>query len=373
MHPSVFSQDRKELEQIRNGLNAKIESLNDKLKSLESNKSTQISRYNTLEAQTDSRKKLIETIQAEISLIDKDLGNKTTELDVLQKDLDVMVDDYAQLLRIDYLDRLKRNNNFSLLNSNNLVEAITKWKYLKQFESFITNKLNSISSASKNVEEKDLAILATKKQKEVLLKTEEDNLQLMEAEIEELNQSIKSDLSQQKEIKTEIQNYSSSREKLNKKIENALFNSFSNNTYTSSTSEKDFEYRKGFMSWPVQKKSLSLRYGEQYHPIHKNVKINNSGIDIISQSNIVSSITHGIVSSVVSISESKTTIILKHDNDYYSVYSNLKNIYVSKNDKVNSDQAIGEMALNDDNTYDMHFEIWKGKENLNPTNWLKNN
>lgn len=365
--------NKSDLEKLRRELNDKIGSLNAELQSLDNNKTDLISKYNLLETQVESRKKLIKTIQKELTLINSDIEIKSIARDTFSEDLDQMIEDYGQLLKVDYIERLKRNDNLLLLKSKNLEEAVAKWKYLKQFENFLANKLSGITETTKIIAKQDQDILNARSQKEALLETEKENLRLMELDIKALEQNLKSDLTQRQEIQTELKHYNSSRENLNKKIESILFKSFSSDIYSVPTSEKEFEQRKGFMPWPVNKKSIALRYGEQFHPTHQNIKINNSGIDIRSSDQLVSSITHGIVSNVVNISDDETTIIIKHDNNYYTVYSNLNLSFVKKNDYISSGQAIGELSKKEGKEYEIHFEVWKGKENLNPTNWLKNN
>ncbi|MEZ4906564.1 MAG: M23 family metallopeptidase [Saprospiraceae bacterium] len=59
--------------------------------------------------------------------------------------------------------------------------------------------------------------------------------------------------------------------------------------------------------------------------------------------------------------------IIKH-GDYYTVYSKMENVTISKGDKVKNGQEIGILGGNGE----FHFEVWKNKTVLDPENWLNN-
>jgi murein hydrolase activator len=76
------------------------------------------------------------------------------------------------------------------------------------------------------------------------------------------------------------------------------------------------------------------------------------------------------VAGVTKISGNNYMVILRHGN-YYSVYSNLESIFVSKNTKIKLQQAIGNISADENGISLLHFELWKDKSKLNPQNWLK--
>jgi len=367
---STFAQSKAQLEQTRKTLTYKIEVLSRSLTALTVNKNQQISRYNTIETQIESRKKLIETIKKELELIDEELELKSTNVDTLDLEFEKLLGDYAQLLHIEYKDRLQRKKN--ILSTGGILSALTKWRYIKQFELYLAGKLNRINKVNDLLATQKSEIVEMKLEKESLLKAEKENLVQMEAELELLDKNLKLDIQKQGDIKTQISEFSSERERLNAEIGNYVYQSQTTNRYTAPSNENSIGYKKGFLLWPVNKQSIKLRYGDQYHPQHKNILINNTGLDIIAQDKAVSSVSHGVVSNVYKLNNRDYTLIIQHDDWYYTVYSNLSASYVQKNDIVSSNQLIGELK-EEDGKFLIHFEIWKQKENLNPTNWLKNN
>ena len=65
--------------------------------------------------------------------------------------------------------------------------------------------------------------------------------------------------------------------------------------------------------------------------------------------------------------------VLINHGEYFSVYSGLEEVTVSVGEKVLSKESIGIVLTQDEeNKTELHFEIWRGYEKQNPSNWLYN-
>ena len=62
-------------------------------------------------------------------------------------------------------------------------------------------------------------------------------------------------------------------------------------------------------------------------------------------------------------------LLVKHGT-YITVYSKLKNVRVSKGDKVKAGDALADIATDADGDTSMLFQIRNGKTKLNPSSWL---
>lgn len=103
------------------------------------------------------------------------------------------------------------------------------------------------------------------------------------------------------------------------------------------------------------------------------VKYDNPGIDaVVSAGSEARAVYDGIVSGVYVVNGFATVILINH-GDYFTVYGNIGNPAVSKGDKVKQGQALGKLMSDSDNggRTTIHFEVWKGREKLNPEHWLK--
>ena len=129
---------------------------------------------------------------------------------------------------------------------------------------------------------------------------------------------------------------------------------------------KLIEDRKGFIPLPLSQGKRALRYEE---------KVNgrkHDGVVLSSSKSLVQNISQGIVLKVGTL-DNKKYIVVKHDGEFMSVYANLARSHVVENQKISFNQSLGEAYKSKDNTYALHFQIWKGSQSLNPSRWLKNN
>jgi murein DD-endopeptidase MepM/ murein hydrolase activator NlpD len=131
---------------------------------------------------------------------------------------------------------------------------------------------------------------------------------------------------------------------------------------------------RGRLPWPVEKGSITERYGTNPHPTLAGVVTNNNGIDITCPKNArVRSVFEGEVTSVFSINGAGKFVVIKH-GAYRTVYGNMQETYVSVGSKVSSKQAIGSLLADDSGVSTCHFEIHTVAggmtKSLNPSLWI---
>jgi septal ring factor EnvC (AmiA/AmiB activator) len=138
---------------------------------------------------------------------------------------------------------------------------------------------------------------------------------------------------------------------------------------------KSFEGSKGRLPWPVDKGSITERFGKNAHPTLDNVYTNNNGIDISAPKGAqVRAVFEGEVTSVLNIPGAGKVVIIKHGN-YRTVYSNLQETYVKIGSKVNTKQSIGTLLPKEDSSVSVaHFEVHVVNgtmvQCLNPSLWI---
>ena len=133
-----------------------------------------------------------------------------------------------------------------------------------------------------------------------------------------------------------------------------------------------FKRQRGRLPWPVDGGFVARSFGKQKHPTLKNIEITNNGIDIRSSEDApVKNIFEGKVAGVQFIPGHDYTVIIQHGN-YYTVYSNLSETSLSKGDQVGAGATIGRVSTNAvSGAAELHFELWREKERLNPAAWIK--
>ncbi|MEO6036921.1 MAG: M23 family metallopeptidase, partial [Saprospiraceae bacterium] len=135
---------------------------------------------------------------------------------------------------------------------------------------------------------------------------------------------------------------------------------------------RDFQQKRGQLPWPVESGFIARGYGVQKHPTLKNIEITNNGVDIrTEESAIVYAVFAGRVAGVQFIPGHDYTIIIQHGT-YYTVYANLSETSINKDDQVRMRQPIGRVSNNAiTGTTELHFELWFQKERLNPAQWIR--
>ena len=130
-----------------------------------------------------------------------------------------------------------------------------------------------------------------------------------------------------------------------------------------------FEKQKGKLPWPVERGEIKMHFGP-YTIEGTNLRSNNPGITLETGSGAtVKSVYEGEVKNVFDI-EGNWAVIIQHGK-YFSVYSNLSSVSVSKGQKVSMGQSIGKAATNDDGNGEVEFIIMLEKANQNPESWIR--
>jgi murein DD-endopeptidase MepM/ murein hydrolase activator NlpD len=124
--------------------------------------------------------------------------------------------------------------------------------------------------------------------------------------------------------------------------------------------------------WPVGRGVIIKRFGTQAHPDLSHVTIVNNGIDIKTETNArVNAVFEGEVVHIAFLSGYKNTVMINHGK-YYTIYSNLESVAVSKGQKLKTGEMVGIAAVNaDSGNTEVHFELWNKENPLNPAIWLK--
>ena len=97
----------------------------------------------------------------------------------------------------------------------------------------------------------------------------------------------------------------------------------------------------------------------------------NQGINIQApQGEPVKATNDGTIVLVSRGSNQPTVVLIRHDSEILSAYSNISDVNLSKGDQVKRGQIIGVVSMGADH---LHFEIIKGTDRIDPMTFLKEN
>jgi septal ring factor EnvC (AmiA/AmiB activator) len=132
----------------------------------------------------------------------------------------------------------------------------------------------------------------------------------------------------------------------------------------------DFLGNRGRLPWPVGNGFITQGFGIYYN---QGIKSESSGVDI--KSNPGASVRAVFEGTVVSVNDiSGTYLVLIKHGEYFTAYSNLKTVSVSRGEKVATKQSIGSVAT-DPTTGEasVTFEVIRGTDYMDPKSWLAPN
>jgi septal ring factor EnvC (AmiA/AmiB activator) len=375
--PAVYGQQRSQLEMQRKQLLQDIEQTNKKLALTKKNRTNALNNYLLVKRQVEKRRQLIEVYQKDLENTSANIERTEAVLEDLSTDLQVLQKEYSKIMQAAVRSKLQQSYLVFLFSSDNLNDAFRRVQYLRQYDKYRKRQSQLIQYTQQSLQSKTDHLKEEKiKQDSLLTNLLSQNDQLA-TELSDKNRLLNGLQSEEKKIAASLDQKEKSAKKLDQLIENIIKEEIIATTKeTKASPEKEavavattgsFIKAKGRLPWPVTEGKISKPYGINYHPKFKNVKTTNNGIDISTNNNAaVQAVFSGKVVGVQFIPGFKNTVIIKHGR-YYTVYSNLSSIYVKRNDQVNAQQNIGKLSASEP---EMHFEVWKGKERLNPTSWI---
>lgn len=391
-----FAQRTKEsLEKEIKSLQKEIETANKLLKETSKNKEVTLNQVSLMDKKIKDRQQLINACNEQIKVLDKNISKGEKNIKSLNGELQKLSGEYAKMVQFAYKNRSHYDQLEFLFASEGFNQAFQRMRYIQQFADARKTKMNQIANTrtkvSKEVEElrqnkeEQAALLAEQKaQQEALIKEKAE----LDAQVKQLKkkegsiqQNIKDKQAQAKKFQKQIDDIIA--EEIRKANERAAKES--KNTKKGTTAKPDkmaltpsekalstvFSANKGKLPWPVERGVISSSYGKHTSAVSEKVTVTNNGIDIVTTENAKArSVFEGVVVSVVKPSASNIGIIIRH-GDYFSVYSQLDEVYVNRGDKVKTKQDIGKVHTDrSEGKTEVHFELRHGTETLNPSLWL---
>jgi murein hydrolase activator len=125
-----------------------------------------------------------------------------------------------------------------------------------------------------------------------------------------------------------------------------------------------FEKNKGHLPWPVSAGTISMAFGP--HEYMKGIIHNNQGITIdVNAGTAVKAVFEGVVAGVFNVGD-VSAVMIRHGK-YFTTYSNLSTISVTKGEQVTTSQIIGRVA----DIAQLEFVLSDEKDHMfDPEKWL---
>jgi murein hydrolase activator len=411
------AQTRSDLEKERAAIQKEIEDVKRSLDETHKNKRETLGQLALLQRRLRLRESAINNINAQINIIEGDLNESWREILKLRNELDTLRIQYAQSIVFAY----KNRNSYDFLNfifsASNFNDALHRIQYLKSYRSYREERAENIHRTQGLLQSKIDGLKVTRVEKEEAMKKQSKERELLEGEKKEKDAVVNQLQSQEKELKKQMATKQKQDQKLSGAIAAAIrratdaamkeakknaanktaadrvaaanlakstarpednstpagpatLNTVKSESKSVFSSEADmnltgsFEKFKGRLPWPVTG-TISMQYGP--HEYIKGIWHNNAGVTIdVTAGTAVKAVFEGEVRGIIYVGDVQA-VMLRHGK-YFTTYSNLSTVSVTKGEHVKSGQIIGrvgeiaqlEFVLSDDRN-----------RNLDPERWLK--
>lgn len=379
---SLFSQESKEeLESKRKKLEAEIEYTNQLINQTRKSKQATVNDLKLLSNRINQRNELVATLKKEIVYLNRQIEINEMVIGDLNEELIELKQEYAKIVYFAYKHQNAYSKLIYLFSAEDLNQAYQRFRYLDQVSAYMRNEAKNIRNKESHKEEEQKTFNKQKAKKKQLLNSENTQVSKLELEKVQKDNVMASLTGKEKQLKDDLRAKEKETKKLKKKIEDIIAREIKpkktdagGKAYALTPAEKQlsesFAANKGKLPWPIERGMISETFGVHQHPVLKNVKTKNNGVDIAtSPETEARSVFDGKVVSVASITTTNIAVIIKH-GEYFTVYANLDYVYVKQGDGVTTKETLGRVHTSLKGVTELHFEVWKGKTLQNPAYWI---
>ena len=417
----AFAQDRDKMERERQAIQNELKEIQNVYKKVKGQKKETIGQLNLMQQKMALQDKYIGNINKEIKLINNDIYTSAVAMNNLKRQLDTLKDQYARSVVYAYKNRSTYDYLNFIFSADSFNDALKRISYLKSYRSYREQQVANILETQELIEQRRQQLLGKQTQKKSALDNQTKQLDELENQKKEKDavvaklKSQESELSQQiaakrkrdkqlksaisavirREIEARQREEAAAAERARKERE-ALAKA-SNNTDASeakATPKKaavkkeataiplnakemalsnNFASNRGKLPWPVDNGYVSIQYGTYEIPGTK-IKGDNPGITINTPSpgTTVKAVFDGEVIGVFNLGDGMAGTI--SHGKYFTTYSNLSGVSVSKGTQVQTGQAIGRAGVDDEGgtaSGSILFMLQVGMNGTNPRPWLR--
>jgi septal ring factor EnvC (AmiA/AmiB activator) len=386
----AFAQNKKEvLETEKKQIEAEIKYTNQLLAKVTTSKTNSLQELVLINNRIKQREKLISNFSSEIKNLDQVITTNNNILNSLEEELEQAKSEYALLINYVFKNKNSQDRLMYVFAASSFNQAFQRLKYLQYYSDYRKQQALRINQMQDSISKTNKEISSQRVIKQKLLQQQQKEIATLQLEKSQQSSKVNVLAKQERQFRAEIRQKRNEAERLNKAINDIISQEIKSAAATAKTSGTEnlsgiialtpaeleltntFSQNKGKLPWPAEHGILSSTFGEHDHPVLKRIKIKNNGIDILTNvGENARAIFNGKVISVRTITNSNKAVIIRH-GEYFTVYSNLIDVFVNSGDEVKTKQDLGVIYHNSaESKTELHFEIWKGKTLLNPQLWV---
>lgn len=384
---NCFSQssEQKALEAKRARLQKEIKEMNRLLFAEKKEKGNVLEQMDDLDRKINIKQELIRVTNQQSNLLNRQINANVRSIGKLREDLELLKNEYAELIQKSYQNKSQENRLMFLLSSQNFFQAFKRLQYMEQYTKFRKKQGEDIIEKTNKLADLNSDLVEQRKVKDQLLSENRKVKKDLYKEITSQKDLLKSIRQNESKYTTAIDNKKKETRRINREIEALIRAAIvsSNKGSGSAGSTKfaltpeakliatNFSSNKGKLIWPVEKGIKSQGFGKYKDKIYPGITRENNGVTIATDKGAQArAIFEGEVITIQTNKMGVKGVYLRHGN-YISMYYNLAKVYVQKGDKVSAKEPLGEIYTNRFNdATSLKFYLYQDTQKLNPENWI---
>lgn len=414
------AQTRADLEKERAAIQKEIEDVKHSLDETHKNKRETLGQLALLQRRLRLRESAIRNINDQLNVIQSDMNESWREILKLRAELDTLRIQYAQSIVFAYKNRSSYDFLNFIFSATSFNDALHRIEYLKSYRAYREERAENIRKTQDLLQSKIDGLKVTRAEKDDALKKQSKERATLEVEKREKDAVVTQLQGQEKELRKEM----AAKQRQDAKLEGAITAAINrarreamkeaarknaadekaasdaraaaaaaNKSARPSEAEAapatlavvknsaksvfssdedvhltgDFLKNRGKLPWPVSG-TVSMSFGR--HEYIKGIFHDNAGVTIdVQQGAAVKAVFEGEVQAIFNVGDVQA-VMIRH-GQYFTTYSNLGTVSVTKGEHVGTGQIIGrvggEMA-----TPQLEFVLSDAQgRNLDPERWLR--
>ena len=417
--------DKSQLEKERQDLQRELKEIQGLYDKVKGQTKQSVGQLNLLKRKINVQEQYIGSISRQLRMIDDDIYRSNLEIYRLQKQLDTLKVQYARTVVYAYKNRSSYDYLNFIFSSSSFNDVIRRISYLKSYRTYREKQVTTILETQQLIAKRKQQQLGRKEEKNLTLKDQTKQVQELAIQKKEKDAVVSKLKSQENDLAKQI----ASKRKRDRDLQNAILaivrrdieaakkeadrlaaeeakknavtNPVTNPTTTPVTTNptgsttrtttitpakkpasylelndkevalgSSFTNNKGKLPWPVDNGVLSVHFGP-YQIEGTHLKGDNPGITIATQSgSAVKAVFEGEVRAVFNMGDGMA-VTIRHGK-YYTVYSNLSSVTVTKGAQVKTGEVIGKAGKDDEGAGgQIDFVLMIESKNINPEPWLR--
>jgi murein hydrolase activator len=410
----AFGQDEKsQMEKERQSLQEELADLQKTYNQIKGQRHVTLGELNVLKRKIEVQERYLNNINRQIRFLNDDIYRSTLEIIRMRKQLDTLKAQYSRSVVYAYKNRSTYDFLNFIFSATNFNDALKRIAYLKSYRSYREQQVNSIIETQQQIESRKRLQISQMEQKKVAIQNQAKQVEVLQSQRREKDVAVTELKSKERELKGQI----ASKQKRDRDLKNAILAIVRRETKkaedeakakaskitanpTSTTTDANtnrttslnpapksrsyldlnaedvklnasFGMNKGKLPWPVDNGFVSIHFGP-YEIEGTKIKGVNPGLTIATPSPgmPVKSVFEGEVAAVANLGDGMM-VTIRHGK-YFTVYSNLSSVNVTRGNPISRGEAIGKTGQSDEgNGGQIDFILMIENKNVNPEPWLR--